>query len=99
AVRGQGLEGMEGRGADRIGYLLERSHVIENEKAAAVGPDHEIVEVRLHGQPVDGSVRQLGLERLPTGAIVEGDIERVLRAGVEKPPAKGVLADDVGIGK
>src|SRR5262249_56699615 len=40
---------------------------------------------------------QVHLERLPMVAIVEGDVDALLRPGVEKPPALRIFADDVDV--
>ncbi len=60
--------------ADLWRELLERSDVVENPEAAAVGGHDEVVEPLLNGEPVDWRVRQTGLQRLPVFAVVKGNV-------------------------
>src|SRR6185437_11097466 len=80
--RGRGREGAEAIGRTRreevrvrVQHLrrqiAQRRYVVENPRAAAVGGNHEIVELLLHGDPVDRRVRQVELQRLPVLTVVE----------------------------
>ena len=43
------------------GHLLNRGDVVENPKAAAISRDDQIVELLLHGDPINGRVWQIHL--------------------------------------
>ena len=58
-------------GQDFRRQLLERRDVVQDPESAPVGRQREVVEALLHGDPIDGSVRQTALQRLPVLSIVE----------------------------
>ena len=72
--RGGGLRALRG--------LSQRRDVVENPEGAPVGGDHEIIAV--HGQIAHRSDGKIQLQRLPVVALVEGDFDAKLGAGVEE---------------
>ena len=72
-------------------HLLQRQHVVHDEEPAPHRREHEVAVVDADvGHRRD---RQVLLERLPVGAVVERDEEAELGARVEQPLAARVLAD------
>src|SRR6185437_14539465 len=64
----------------RRAVFLERRNVVQDPEAAAIGGDVEVVPGGLDGEPVDGHVRQIHLQRLPLVAVVERHIDAALGA-------------------
>ncbi len=83
---------MRGRILDLRGQLLQRRKVIENPKAAPVGRDDHVVELLLNGNPVNRSVRQIVLQRLPVGTIVVGNEQPAFSANIQQARSDGIFA-------
>ena len=79
----------------RRAVLPQRRDVVEDVEAAAVRRDRDVA--RLDPDVVHRRVRQPVLQRLPVIAVVERDVEAVLRAGVEQAAPRRILADDVRV--
>ena len=77
---------------DLVARLAHRAEVVEDPEGAPLGRNHQVVALDL--QVGDRRDRQVELERLPVGAVVERDVEAELGAGVEQPLARRVLAHD-----
>ena len=77
-----------------VGQLVERGQVVEHPEGAALGGDDQVLAV--HPQAGDRRHREVVLEPLPVGAVVEGDIEPELGSGVEQSLSVGVFADRPG---
>ena len=72
AVAGDGLVQMK-IGANNIsGQLVQRSQIIDQPETTTLGSGNQVVV--FDGQIGDRYNRQIQLERLPVGAIVEGDV-------------------------
>ena len=65
-----------------LGELAQRRHVIQDPEAAAVGRRHEVRALDL--EVVDGDPGELAVERLPRRPVVERDVGRGLRSGVQQ---------------
>ena len=70
---------------DLLGELLEGRDVIQDPETTSIGPDHQVVEMLLDHQPMHGRVGEVGLKRLPVRPVIEGDVDPVLRSGVQEP--------------
>ena len=77
--------------------LLQRRDVVHDPEAAAVGRDHQVVEVLLHDDAGHRRVRQIVLQRQPALSIVERHEDGVLEAEVQQAPPHRVLADDLRV--
>ena len=77
--------------------LLQRREVVEDEEAASVGRDDEVVEMLLDDQAVHRRVRHAELHRLPVIAVVERHVQRVLGAEVQQAAPDRIFADDVRV--
>ena len=76
--------------------LAQGREVVEDPERPAVRGDHQIIV--FDHQVVDGSGRQVQLERLPATAVVKRHEDADFRAGIEQALALGVLAHCVNVG-
>ena len=74
-------------------HLTQRTHVIHDPESTAMCGDHEIIAV--HVDVAHGGDGQALLQRLPMRAIVEGDVDAELRAGIEESRPYRILTHDV----
>src|SRR6185312_10665787 len=75
----RGIEHLRGA-AGLVG--AQGGNVVHDPVAAAVGRDHQVVEVRLHGDPVHRRCGHVVVQFGPVAAIVPTDVDRVVRAQV-----------------
>src|SRR6185437_6607264 len=76
------------------GALAQRAEVVETPVRAALGGEDEVAVGEL--DVGDRGDRQIELEGLPVGAVVEGDVHAEFGAGIEEAGADRILADDTG---
>ena len=74
------------------GHLLDRRDVIHDPEAATVRRDNQIVEVLLHGDPVNRRMRQIVLHRLPIFAVIVRQVNSVFSADVKQTLTHGIFA-------
>ena len=77
--------------------LLKRRDVVKDPEAAAVRPQHQVVEMLLDNHPVYGRVGQVRVQEEPGGAVVERDEQGVVGSQVEQAFTHRVLLYDAGI--
>ena len=78
---------------DRLVHPGERRDVVENPDAAPVGPEDQVVFVRVNLDVIDRNRGQAALDLQPRSTPVEGSPQRHLRAHEENIRVLRVLAD------
>ncbi len=92
-----GLEEMTGGGQHLVGELLQGRDVVQNPEPPAIGGHHQVVEVLLDRKPIHGRLGEIGLQRYPVPAVIEGHKEGVLGSEVEQARPNRILTDHVDI--
>ena len=91
ALRVDGFEEVQGSVRDLRRRLAQHADVVEHVEAAPVRADHQVA--LLDDDAVHRRDRKVEPQRLPAGAVGERDVDAVLGAEIEQPPALGILAD------
>src|SRR5690349_15054078 len=84
-------EEMDRGGANGIGHLTQRRHIVEYPESAAMRRGNEIGSVDM--EVADRGAWKVELERAPVRPIIDGIPEAGLGADVQKAAPNGILAD------
>src|SRR5437763_15064882 len=73
--------------------MPQRSNVIKNPKAAAVGRNRQVIG--LNDEISHRCRRHVESQRLPIIAVIKRDVDGALSSGEQQSPSLGVFPDDV----
>ncbi len=88
---------MDIRFEDFVRKLLQRRDIIHYPESAAVGADHQVVEMLLDDHVMDRRMRKVVLNRKPVLPIIKRDINGILRSHEKQSLPHRVFMDPVAI--